>query len=244
VSEVVLDPLGMTMRFDADAVADTVKADLPANPGSWLQGGGAPAYDGADGMNLSLALDLFNRMLYAGWSAGAFDQDLSNEELALDPAAIGLIFPGATTLNLVIVPSMPPVLSPGTGDGLFDLDMDELQLVATGDVDGVEQVLTTASLHLHADLDATVDADGLISIAVENLSPTADVYPADMSSTAAAESLEATLGSLAGVLLGDLFPGIELQLPALPGYTLEPTGLEASGDALTWMTVGGTLVVD
>jgi hypothetical protein len=212
---------------------------LPAHPGSWIQGGEGPDYTGTPGMLFSLSLDLFNRLLHVAWSSGALHQEL---DTGLAPAVIQTIFPEAETLVVQLNPTLPPVLTPGTGDGVFDLDINEMEVTMTGLVDGEEALLGVMALHVHSELDAALAEGNVISITFNDISTVVDEMELDgPNSTGEAEIREDKLGATVGLVLGDLFPPIELAIPELPGFAIEVSSVTPAGPELNWLSVQGEL---
>lgn len=70
-----------------------------------------PADEGS-GTDMSLSTDMFNQLMFALWRGGMLDQELTEEDLGLDMATIGLLLPGLEDLTMITTPLLPPVLIP------------------------------------------------------------------------------------------------------------------------------------
>ena len=164
---------------------------------------------------------------------------ITSDELGLDAALIGLVFPDNTALTLVLYPQLPPILTPSSAKTPMVLDIPELQVEVWGDADP-SMPLTTAAIHLTAGATPMVSASE-IALELTDAEMTLDIISTDAASVGADESLEGLLGVATGGLAEGLLPEIAFELPALGGFEMSPQHIEAAGDSGDWIAVGAEL---
>ena len=234
--DIVLSSDGMTIIMDGDVSPSATDGGLPEVPGSVLMVASHPEYTGDPEVELALSADAINRVLHAAWLGGAFSLSLSDSDLGLDAATIGAIFPGATSLSMEVFPQQAPTVSPGTGAGMLDLAVGELQIEAYGDVGGVDTWLATISVQAAGSIDLSLDGDAVAMEATELLA-SFDVHVDEATDVAAAEQLEDILDAFAGGLAAELLPEVAFAIPEIAGITLSPVGTEVLGADDDWIGV-------
>lgn len=232
-----VSPDGITIILESTITGGTVHPDIPTVDGSVLMGGTKPAYDSSPGFFLGVNLDLLNQLLHGAWESGALNMTMTHDDLGLDPILIGLLFPGATTLELDILPQMAPVTSPGSGTEPIDLFIGELQIEMTGDVGGVDTYLGTLSVQAMVGMELSYDALGVVMTPGTPIT-WADYMDPDINATQSHENLEVTIESLAPTLMPELLTEYGFELPDIPGFTYTLTEIDANG---AWIVAGGDL---
>ena len=110
-----VDDDGMIIAFDTRVIPEEVLSagaidgieDIPGFDWS------APELmaDGS-GVQLAMSTDLLNQLMFAMWQGGLLDQELTAEDLGVDPAVLALVFSDVEDLTMVTTPLLPPVFTP------------------------------------------------------------------------------------------------------------------------------------
>jgi hypothetical protein len=230
IRDLEADEGGLTLYLEGTLDGGVTASVSSTNPGSLQQDGGHPDLSGGAPLVLGLSLDTFNRLLFAAWEAGAFEQTVTDEELGLDSTLIGLIFPGATTLDLEISAAAPPVMTAGTGGGMYDFAMVELTLRAWGDVGGVYSELGLIAAHATGIVDLRVNGANELVMTTTLDGATFDAIPGGADEVADAESLEALLDAFGGSLTSGVIPEVAVPLPDLSGLSVDASGVSVVSD--------------
>ena len=230
---------GLTLLLDAKVSGGATHADVPKHPGSLILGGDAPDYATTPGLYLGLSLDVLNRTLEQLWSAGGVHTTLTSDELGLEAAIVGLVFPDNTELVLILYPQLPPILTPSAGKTPMTLDIPELQVEIWGDADP-SMPLTTAAIHLTAGATPAVSTSE-IALEISDAELTLDIISESAETVGADEALEGLLSVATGGLAESLLPEIAFELPSMGGFELSPQSIEAAGDDGDWIAVGADL---
>lgn len=230
---------GLTLVLDAEVSSGATHPDVPAHPGSLILGGDAPDYASTPGLFLGLSLDVLNRTLEQLWNVGGVHATLTSDDLGLEPALVGLVFPDNTALTLILYPQLPPILTPASGKAPMALDIPELQVEIWGDADPTAP-LTTAAIHLTAGATPAV-SDSEIALEISDAALTLDIISASAETVGADESLEGLLSVATSGLAESLLPEIAFELPAMGGFEMSPQSIEAAGDDGDWIAVGADL---
>jgi len=229
-------PGGIVLEFDSDVGGPAPVEDLPVVPGSLLLPGDPPgAFPTSQALGFSVSLDLVNRLLHTAWAGGALNMVLTNDDLGLDPSLIGLVFPGATTLNLDLSSDLPPaIVSEGTD--IF-VRMPLLSVAATGMLDGGtgDVPLADAQVFVEAPVSLAVSPSGGMEAVFGTANLSVEVAPTEPGGVSAAEALEDRLGAVAAPLVSSLLPSIEVFQPAVPGLNIRPETLGLGGSDQSWI---------
>lgn len=241
LEDIELDADGMTIVLESEISNSGRHADIPASPGSWIQGGAAPDYAASPGLMYSVSLDALNRLLHTAWDGGGFNGTFTQDDLGVSEVAIALVFPGATTLDIEMFPALPPLMSPGVGTDPFDLALGALWLEVRGDVDGVDTLLAEGVMAVNAPVTLSLASGGDVEMTIGEGATTFDFVPEDAGAVKAAEDLEDIIGALSGSLSGEMFPELSLPAPEISGFTVTTSDVYEDGAAGTWLTVEGEL---
>ncbi|GEM_PF-2144131 len=235
-----LDADGMTLTLPTQVSVDSTVAGLATAPGYWIEDGAEPDFAASPGLFLSIELDTLTSVFHSAWAGGAFHLDVSDGSLGLDKSMIGLIFPGATSLDLSLDPQQPPVLAADKAGDLY-LHMGELFVDFWGDVDGGYTYLGTGTMHVAVPAELSLSASEELSLAFGTADVTVDILVDDPYEVADSETLQALLGAVASSFGGELFPDMTLGVPDLGDFTLTADDLYLDGDDDSWVTVEGEL---
>lgn len=242
-SRAAVDDLGMTLGLESYFTAEQWLHPTQG-PGSLYYGYTLPVFNSSTpGMQLELSLDFMNQALYALWGGGVLDMQMDADALGLDLESIGPLL-GFSDLNITTVPLLPPVIVPGTGSSLLELQLGDLELTMyDGPVDPANvalQVYVSADVEL--DLDVT--ADGLLSPTIGNIDLYFDtVVPA--SNTSYSADTEALLQGLLPALLPGLLSGLgAIPIPELAGFTLQLSSFSLEGAENGYFSINGDLVAN
>jgi len=195
------------------------------------------------GTVMGISLDFLNQVLYAFWGGGLLDYELSGDELGLDVEDLAVFLPSISSgsLSLVVEPLLPPVVVPGTGAAMMDLQIGDMLLTiydgepSTGTVFMEVYVSTVVGLDFVADGDTELVAETSDEVVYFDV-----IYPE--SGTQAASDTEALLELLVPILLPDLAETIgSIPLPELEGLTLTGIDLDMEGAEDGVLIVGGDL---
>ncbi len=241
-SSVTVDDLGLTLGLGTTFTTSTW-AHATTGPGSLWGDYTLPTYaTGTPGMQASLSLDFLNQALYAFWGGGLLDRTLSEQDIGLDLGSLSTFLP-FSSLSIVTEAMLPPVIVPGTGDALLDLQIGDLGLTlydgAPEDGDVVFQLY--ASIVTELDLDVV---DGMLAPALGETTIWFDVVVPSAGSEASGDA-ESLLGALVPMLLPSLTGGLgAVPIPDIEGFTLAVDSIALDGAESGYVTINGDLTVD
>jgi len=238
-----VDGTGMTVFFESTVTVDSWES-VYTGLGSLFYGYSEPAWaTSMGGTVMGISLDFLNQVLYAFWGGGLLDYELSGDELGLDVEDLAVFLPSISSgsLSLVVEPLLPPVVVPGTGAAMMDLQIGDMLLTiydgepSTGTVFMEVYVSTVVGLDFVADGDTELVAETSDEVVYFDV-----IYPE--SGTQAASDTEALLELLVPILLPDLAETVgSIPLPELEGLTLTGISLDMEGAEDGVLIVGGDL---
>ncbi len=242
-SSVTVDDLGLTLGLQTRFTAQEWRHP-EEGPGSLFADYSLPLYRaGTPGMQLSLSLDFLNQALYAFWGGGVLEQTLGEEELGLDLGALSTFLP-FEGLSIETNALLPPVLVPGTGGALLDLQLGDLALTLYDGPPETGAVVFQLYASIIAELDLDVSADGLLVPALGEVTIWFDVVTPASGSEASADA-EALLGALVPMLLPSLTAGLgEVPIPSIEGFSLVVDSIALDGAESGYVSVNGDLSVE
>lgn len=238
-----VDDLGLTLGLGTTFTTSAWN-HATEGPGSLYGDYTLPLYSsGTPGMQLSLSLDFLNQALYAFWGGGLLDRTLGEQELGLDLGSLSTFLP-FSSLSIQTEAMLPPVLVPGTGGGLLDLQIGDLALTLYDGSAEEGTVVFQLYASIVAELDLDVSAEGTLLPALGETTVWFDVVvPA--AGTEASGDAEALLGALVPMLLPALTEGLgEVPIPEIQGFTLGVVSIELDGAESGYVNVNGDLSVD
>jgi len=236
LSGITISSDGMELTMTGTVTPDSTNPDIPEVPGFVSGITAHPNFTGSSELELALSLDTINAILHAAWQAGAFSLTLDEDDVGLDSTTISALFPGATSLSMEVLPQMAPVLTDGTGVGMFDIRIGEMQIEAYGEVDGVDTFLADLSVAAVGEVDIEIAGDELAMV-TNDLIATFDVHVTDASDVAFAEQVEGILDTFAGSLAADLVPEVAFAIPDISGISLVPDAVSPTGIGNDWIGV-------
>lgn len=99
--------VGLGATFDGDT--DPWRADAP---GPWKLPGGSPTLPGEQNYEVAFSADMLNKLFFAAWQVGGMDMVLTPDAPELSDEMFQ-----ASSLDIFLDPSMPPVIRPGEEAG-------------------------------------------------------------------------------------------------------------------------------
>ena len=195
---------------------------------------------------MGLSTDVLNQMMFAFWQGGMLDQTLTEDALGLDPAIIGLLLPGVTSMNIITTPLLPPVIVPiedADSEHQFELKIGSL-LTSIYDEEVTEDMLTM-NLYVAATvpLSLSLDDDGAIAMTLDEADVLVDLTYMRPDLTISESGIEDLLSGILADYLPELTGDLgSIPLPELDGFAIEITSTEMGGSgepAGYWVLSGG-----
>jgi hypothetical protein len=255
-----LDVQGNTYAFDArpsdvsvDAVGLTLGLGTTFEPVSWNSPHLGPAlgslyadysppvYTGSPGTLIGVTGDFLNQALHGLWAGGVLDMELESGALGLDPADLAFLFPGLTQLTVSTEALLPPVVVPGTGVELLDLQLGDLRITLYSGDAATGAVLIDVYVSVLAGLDLSASGGNLeASLGATDL--WFDVVVPESNGMAAADT-EALLDALVPLILPLVTDALgEIPIPDIQGFSLSGISVDVAGAEDGIVTLGGDLV--
>lgn len=241
-SSVSVDDLGLTLGL-ATSFTTAAWVHSESGPGSLYGDYSVPLYASATpGMQASLSLDFLNQALYAFWGGGLLDRTLTEQDLGLDLGSLSTFLP-FSSLSIQTEALLPPVIVPGTGDSLLDLQLGDLALTLYNGDPADDDIVFQVYLSVIAGLELDV-TDGMLAPALGDTQIWFDVVVPSAGTEASADA-EALLGALVPMLLPTLTEGLgALPIPDIEGFGLDVASIALDGPESGYVTVGGDLSVE
>ncbi|MCB9759227.1 MAG: hypothetical protein H6739_05265 [Alphaproteobacteria bacterium] len=238
-----VDDLGMTLGLETYFTAASWENSLTGSPGSLTMPYTEPTYaSSTSDMALGLSQDFVNQAMYAFWAGGLLEMQMTSDELGFSSDELSLFLPELTDLSVATVAYQPPVVVPGTGAELMDMQLGDLELsLYNGAIDEANLFLRVY-VHVQAGLGLSATADNTLLPSLGELSLQFDlVYPNDRS--AYAGNTEALLEALVPMLLPTLTDALgEVPIPDFDGYGLSNVSIGLDGAESGYVVLGGSLV--
>jgi hypothetical protein len=228
--------LGLSTYFTANTWVSSVSP-----LGSLYGGYSPPSYATSPGMYLGVSDDFLNQAMLALWGGGLLDMHMGGDDLGLAVEDLELIFPEMTELNIETRALLPPVVLPGSGASLLDLQIGDLELSMYGGPVAEENLMLRAYVSVFAGMDVDVDSDLTLSMELSDIEVAFDVtHPAG--NTLGAEDTEDLLYALIPLFLPLLTDALgEIPMPEIDGFSLENITIGTGGGSSGYLTLGGDL---
>lgn len=239
--DVEVDETGITLSMESTFIADAWVLDR-TGLGSLYGDYSHPDFSSSTGMSLGLGLDFLNQALYALWGGGLLSMEMDQDDLGFDVADLEILFPDITALTIVMEPLLPPVLVPGTGTELLDMQLGDLHLTLyDGDASTGDVLLDVyVSMVIGTDIGATSDGTAL-TLELGELTLWTDVIEPEATSAGAAAT-ESFLETLVPLLLPTLTDAVsELPMPSISGLELSGVTVELGGAEDGYTVLNGDL---
>ncbi len=237
---VTVDGTGITLGLATTFWTETW-ASAYSGLGSLYYDYSQPTWSGSAGTAMGVSADFINQLFYALWGGGLLDMSLTDEDLGLDVADLSLILPGLTDLTVTTEALLPPVVVPGKGEDLLDLQVGDMLLtIYNGEaVPGNEYlqvyVAAEAGLNLSATSAATLSAE------IGDTEVWFDVVYPDAGSTEAVAA-EELLTLLVPMILPELTGALsEIEIPEIEGFTLSGITVSQQGAESGYTVLSGSL---
>ncbi|MFH1467902.1 MAG: hypothetical protein ABIO70_26185 [Pseudomonadota bacterium] len=209
--------------------------------GSLYAGYSTPVWATTPGMGIGVSEDFINQAMLALWGGGLLEMALSGNELGLDVSELQFIFPEMTELNIEVSALLPPVVVPGTGTALLDMQMGDLELSLYGGPIGEDTLLLRAYISVFAGMDVDVDTDLTLAMELSDVTVAFDVVHPEANTLGAANT-EDLLEALVPLFLPFLTDALgEIPMPAIDGFSLENITVGTGGAESGYLVLGGDL---
>lgn len=202
-----------------------------------------PALGTSPGLIAAFSMDFFNQALYAFWGGGMLTRQFDAASLGVDPAMLGLLMEElADVQNIVVNAMLPPVVLPGEGTHLGQLQVGDLEVTMhSGDPSDPSTLLLRMFVAAEAGLDLSVTAENTLSFAIADpqawFDVTEPVAPHDFET-----STEELLVSLVPLLLGQVTDALgEIPIPEIQGFSMTGVTIGSAGAERGYVNVGGEL---
>ncbi len=240
-SSVSVDDHGLTLGLETGFEAENwVNAKVPS-PGSVTYPYSEPVYgSSADMMALSMSQDFLNQLFNALWGGGLLDMTLLSEDLGIDVSDFELFMPDLTDLSVKVQPYLPPVVVPGTGGSLLDMQIGDFELTLYNGPPEEAYVYMRVYVHIDAGLDMTSDS-GTLAAGLGDLSMSFDLVEPDGRSEYAQDT-ELFLEALVPMLLPMLTDSLTtIPIPELEGLGLSNIAVQLEGAENGYVELAGDL---
>jgi hypothetical protein len=237
---VAVDSTGVTLKLSTAMTAASWKHS-ETGLGSLYYSYSSPTWSTTSGMNVGMSADFINQALYAFWGGGLLDVTLTNEQLGLDLGDVSTFLPYLSDLTVVTTPLLPPVVEPGTGSEVYDLEMGDFHVTLYDGAVASGSEFLDVYVSVIAGLDVDISADNTLSAEIVDPELYFDVVYPEANTVAAADT-EALLEALIPMLLPRLTDGLsEVALPEFEEFGWSNLQMGKGGAEKGFMTVGGSL---
>ena len=170
-----------------------------------------------------MSTDLLNQLMFAMWQGGLLDQELTAEDLGVDPAVLALVFSDVEDLTMVTTPLLPPVFTPreeSDTDDVYDLTIGSLKVDVYGGALEPAEPIMTLFIATQMPVALTV-SDSEIGIILSDATVYADMTYASSDILIDAETIEPLFGGLLAEYIPDLTGDLSgIPLPSLDGFSI------------------------
>ncbi|MEC7242818.1 MAG: hypothetical protein VXW32_16410 [Myxococcota bacterium] len=242
---VAVDDKGLTLGLATWFTAQQWVTPYSAGLGSLTYPYTPPSFTTPNGeMELGIGEDFLNQAFYAMWSGGLLEMQLTDEDLGLDMDDLSLFMPGLSAMTVKTSGMLPPVVVPGTGSGLLDLQIGDMEL-AIYDGEAIEDNLfLRVYVHLIADMDLETSTANALVVGIGDMDIWFDLdYPNARSRYAG--DTEAFLGELMPLLVPMLSDSLgEFPIPSLEGLSVGNISVGLDGPENGYVVASGEIVVE
>ena len=238
--QITCDEDGITLGLATTFTASTwTSAVVPL--GSLYGGYSTPSWSATPGMFIGVSDDFLNQAMLALWGGGLLDMQMTGDDMGLSIEDLEFIFPEMTELNIVTEAQLPPVVLPGTGTALLDLQLGDLELSLYGGPVAEENLMLQAYVTVFAGMDVDVDADLTLSMELSDLMVSFDVTHPE-SNSLGAQATEDLLYALIPLFMPLLTDALgEIPMPEIEGFSLDNITIGTGGAEDGYLELGGDL---
>ncbi len=240
-SSVSVDDHGLTLGLETGFEADNWVNAASPSPGSVTYPYSTPLYgSSSDMMALAMSQDFLNQLFNALWGGGLLDITLLSEDLGIDISDFELFMPDLTDLSVKVQPYLPPVVVPGTGGSLLDMQIGDFELTLYNGPPEEAYVYMRVYVHIEAGLDMTSDS-GTLAAGLGDLDMSFDLVEPDGRSEYAQDT-ELFLEALVPMLLPMLTDSLTtIPIPELEGLGLTNIAVQLEGAENGYVELAGDL---
>lgn len=241
-SDIEVNDHGLTLALDT-IVEPSEWRLAQTGLGSLYANHSPPAARASPGMILSFSADFINQTLYALWGGGVLNGSYTAEELGIDPTAAAALMPELAEVEVIVVNALlPPVVLPGSGDNLADLQLGDLEvLLYSGDPSDPSTLLLHEFFAIESDLDLRITERSTLAATLSDVRARIDVT-APLRPDEFEIQTEILLTALVPVISSQLSDAIEeIPIPAVYGFILTDVTIEAGGPSGGYFDMAGEL---
>jgi hypothetical protein len=238
-----VDDLGLTLGLETFFTVNGWTSSYPQTPGSLVYPYSTPNFSTPNGqMEIAIGEDFLNQAFYAMWGGGLLDMTMTGTELGLDPDDLSLFMPNLTDLVIETVAFLPPVIVPGTGTDILDLQVGDLELSLYNGSVSESNLELRVYVHLFAGMGLTTSTDNTLTASLGDMDISFDlVYPNPRSQYAG--DTEAFLGALMPLLMPMLTDSLgSFPIPDIDGLTVGNINVALGGAEDGFVIASGDLV--
>jgi hypothetical protein len=240
-SSVSVDDDGLTLGLETGFTTENWVSTSTPSPGSVTYPYTPPIYAASsDMMALAMSQDFLNQLFNALWGGGLLDIVLTSEELGIDLDDFALFMPDLTDLSVKVKPYLPPVVVPGTGGAMLDLQLGDFELTLYNGPPEEAYVYLRVYVHVNAGLEMGTDS-GTLTAGLGDMSMSFDLVEPDGRSEYAQDT-ELFLEALVPMLLPMLTDSLTtIPIPELEGLGLTNISVELEGAENGYVQLSGEL---
>ncbi len=238
-----VDDVGMTLSLKTYLSPDQWLSPY-TGLGSLYSGYSIPYYSGTSGMVVSISADFINQALFEFWGGGLLMQEFLPSDLGVDLEDLDFLPGNLADLHIDIDAMLPPVVLPGTGSNLLDIQLGDLMVaIYSNDSSDPNDLLVRMYVGLKAGLDINVTPNATLSASIYDLDTWFDV---DYVSSGLPIQMEAFLETFLDQIMPSLMPLItdaigEIPIPEFSGYSLSNITIEAAGLENGYVNASGNI---
>ncbi len=240
--DIEVDSSGLSLSLQSWFTTDSWESSH-TGLGSLYGAYSVPSFASTPGMILSMSLDFLNQALYAFWGGGILDMQMSGEEMGLDVSDLEMFFSDITELNISTEALLPPVVLPGTGSSLLDLQAGDLLITIYGGPAEEGNEMLQAYVTIFGGLDVNISGSSLLPV-LGDVDVVFDVVYPEGNSVAATDT-EAFLQAMVPLFLPVLTDALaEIPIPEISGFTLTNMDVSLDGADNGYLDLAGDLLVE
>jgi hypothetical protein len=238
-----VDDLGLTLGLETFFTVNGWTSTFAQTPGTLVYPYSPPSFSSPNGqMEIAIGEDFLNQAFYAMWGGGMLDFTMTGSDLGLDPDDLSLFMPNLTDLVIETVAMLPPVIIPGTGTDILDLQVGDLELSLYNGSVAESNLELRVYVHLFAGMGLTTSSDNTLTASIGDMDISFDlVYPNPRSQYAG--DTEAFLGALMPLLMPMLTESLgSFPIPDIDGLTVGNINVALAGAEDGFVVASGDLV--
>jgi len=238
-----VDDLGLTLGLETFFTVNGWTSSYPQTPGSLVYPYSTPTFATPNGqMEIAIGEDFLNQAFYAMWGGGLLDFTMTGAEIGLESEDLALFMPNLSDPVIETVAVLPPVIVPGTGADILDLQVGDLELSLYNGSVSEANLQLRVYVHIFAGMGLTTSTDNTLTASLGDMDISFDlVYPNARSQYAG--DTEAFLGALMPLLMPMLTDSLgAFPIPDIDGLTVGNINVALAGAEDGFVVASGDLV--